>query len=127
VKLEGHANPRGYHSVKQIHVGKDPLVTGRGDAEVPLEQGVQAIEEGLQAGWGEGMSNRESQEKLVSSPQNSARAGEAGAAEALIPVRGVHQRAVGLFCCLWALTWQTYCVTLFPGPGDPAHTGQSTV
>lgn len=28
---------------------------------------------------------------------------------------------------LWALTWQTYCVRLFPGPGDPAHTGQNIV
>lgn len=50
VKLEGHANPRRHHSMKQVHVGKDPLVSWGGDAEVPLEQGVQAIEEGLQAG-----------------------------------------------------------------------------
>ena len=59
VKLEGHADPRRHHSVKQVHVGKDPLITGRGNAEVPLEQGVQAIEEGLQAGWEEDISHRE--------------------------------------------------------------------
>lgn len=59
VKLEGHANPRGHHSVKQVHVRKDPLITRGGDAEVPLEQGMQAIEEGLQAGWGEDISNGE--------------------------------------------------------------------
>lgn len=59
VKLEGHANPRCHHSVKQVHISKDPLITRGSDAEVPLEQGMQAIEEGLQAGWGEGISNRE--------------------------------------------------------------------
>lgn len=52
VKLEGHANPGCHHAVKQVHVGKDPLVSRGGDAEVPLEQGVQAVEEGLQAGKG---------------------------------------------------------------------------
>lgn len=50
VKLEGHANPRGHHAVKQVHVSKDPLVPRGGDAKVPLEQGVQAVEERLQAG-----------------------------------------------------------------------------
>lgn len=50
VKLEGHANPRRHHAVKQVHVSKDPLVAWGGDAEVPLEQGMQAVEEGLQAG-----------------------------------------------------------------------------
>lgn len=54
VKLEGHANPRRHHTVKQVHVGKDPLVPWGGDAEVSLEQGVQAVEEGLQAGRGAG-------------------------------------------------------------------------
>lgn len=60
VKLEGHANPRCHHSVKQVHVSKDPLITRGGDTKVPLEQGMQAIEEGLQAGWGENIniSNR---------------------------------------------------------------------
>lgn len=58
VKLEGHANPRRHHSVKQVHVSKDPLITRRGDAKVPLEQGMQAIEERLQAGWGEDISSR---------------------------------------------------------------------
>src|SRR3712207_6922111 len=48
--FRSHANPRRHHSMKQVHVGKDPLVSWGGDAEVPLEQGVQAIEEGLQAG-----------------------------------------------------------------------------
>lgn len=65
MKLEGHANPRCHHSVKQVHVSKDPLVTRGGDAEVPLEQGMQAIEEGLQAGWGEDISNRKSQKGLI--------------------------------------------------------------
>lgn len=50
VKLEGHANPGRHHTMKQVHVSEDPLVTWGGDAEVPLEQGVQAVEEGLQAG-----------------------------------------------------------------------------
>lgn len=54
VKLEGHANSRRHHAVKQVHVSKDPLVPWGGDAEVALEQGVQAIEEGLQAGRGAG-------------------------------------------------------------------------
>lgn len=36
--------------MKQVHVSKDPLIAWGGDTEVPLEQGVQAIEEGLQAG-----------------------------------------------------------------------------
>lgn len=64
VKLEGHANPRCHHSVKQVHISKDPLITWGGDAKVPLEQGMQAIEEGLQAEWGEDISNRESQKGL---------------------------------------------------------------
>lgn len=64
VKLEGHADPRCHHSVKQVHISKDPLITWGGDAKVPLEQGMQAIEEGLQAEWGENISNRESQEEL---------------------------------------------------------------
>lgn len=50
VKLEGHANPRCHHTMKQVHVREDPLVAWGGDAEVALEQGVQAVEEGLQAG-----------------------------------------------------------------------------
>lgn len=53
VKLEGHANPRRHNAVKQVHVGKDPLVAWGGDAKIPLEQGVQAVEEGLQAKWEE--------------------------------------------------------------------------
>lgn len=36
-------------------------------------------------------------EMLVSATQSSARAGKAGAAEGLIPVRGANQRGVGLF------------------------------
>lgn len=56
VKLEGHANPGRHHTVKQVHVGKDPLVPRGGDPEVPLKQGVQAVEEGLQAGEEEGVS-----------------------------------------------------------------------
>lgn len=40
VKLEGHANSRRHHTVKQVHVSKDPLIAWGGDAEVPLEQGV---------------------------------------------------------------------------------------
>lgn len=55
VKLEGHANPGRHHAVKQVHVGKDPLVPWGGDPEVPLKQGVQAVEEGLQAGEEEGV------------------------------------------------------------------------
>lgn len=47
VKLEGHANPRCHHSVKQVHISEDPLITRGGDSKVPLEQGVQAVEEGL--------------------------------------------------------------------------------
>lgn len=27
---------------------------------------------------------------------------------------------------LWALTWQTCCERLSPGPGGPAHRGQNT-
>lgn len=50
VKLEGHSNPRCHYVVQQVHVGKDPLVTWGCNAEVPLEKGVQAVEEGLQAG-----------------------------------------------------------------------------
>lgn len=40
VKLEGHANPRCHHTVKQVHVSKDPLIARGGDAKVPLEQSV---------------------------------------------------------------------------------------
>lgn len=84
VKLEGHANPRCHHSVKQVHVSKDPLITRGGDAKVPLEQGMQAIEEGLQAGWGE--HQQQSRKGLVpilprtptSSAQSSTSAGKAG-------------------------------------------------
>lgn len=141
VKLEGHANPRGHHSVKQVHVRKDPLITRGGDAEVPLEQGMQAIEEGLQAGWGEDISNGErarrghslscqgSQTLPHRAVQEQARS--VRTAKSLIQVRGGH---VELFrerqrenSRLWALTWQTYCVRLFPGPGDPEHTGQNIV
>lgn len=43
VKLEGHANPGRHHAVQQVHVSEDPLVPRGGDAEVPLEQGVQAV------------------------------------------------------------------------------------
>lgn len=50
VKLEGHAHPGCHHAVKQVHVCEDPLIPRGGDPEVPLKQGVQAVEEGLQAG-----------------------------------------------------------------------------
>lgn len=43
MKLEGHANPGRHHAVQQVHVSEDPLVPRGGDAEVPLEQGVQAV------------------------------------------------------------------------------------
>lgn len=54
VKLEGHANSRRHYAVKQVHVSKHPLVAWGGDAEVALEQGMQAIEKGLQAARGAG-------------------------------------------------------------------------
>lgn len=43
VELEGHAHPRSHHAMKQVHVSKDPLIAGGGNAEVPLEQCVQAV------------------------------------------------------------------------------------
>lgn len=36
--------------------------------------------------------------------------------------RGEQQPWLGL----WALTWQTCCARLSPGPGGPAHIGQNT-
>lgn len=54
VKLQSHADTRCHHAVQQVHVGKDPLISGGGNAEVALKQGVQAVQEGLQAGGGGG-------------------------------------------------------------------------
>ena len=45
MKLERHADGRGHNSPHHLHVGKDPLVAGRGDAEVALEQRVQPVQE----------------------------------------------------------------------------------
>lgn len=49
VQFEGHAHPGGHHPVQQVHVSKHPLVPGRGDAEITLEEGVEAVQERLQA------------------------------------------------------------------------------
>ena len=49
VQLEAHPDGRRHHLLQQVHVGEHPLVLG-GDAEVPLEQRVEAVQERLEAG-----------------------------------------------------------------------------
>ena len=51
MQLEAHPDSRRHHLLQQVHVGEHPLVLG-GDAEVPLKQRVESIQEGLQAGGG---------------------------------------------------------------------------
>lgn len=49
MQFEGHAYTWRHDSIQQVHVSKHPLVSGRRDAKIPLEEGVKAIEERLQA------------------------------------------------------------------------------
>ena len=50
VEFQRHPHAGGHHPVQELHVRKHPLVPGAGDAEVPLKEGVEAVQEGLQAG-----------------------------------------------------------------------------
>lgn len=49
MQFEGHAYTWCHNSIQQVHVGKHPLISGRRDAEIPLEKGVKAVEKWLQA------------------------------------------------------------------------------
>ena len=49
MELEGHAHAGRHHLVEEVHVGEDPFIAGRSDPEVALEEGVQTVQEGLQA------------------------------------------------------------------------------
>lgn len=48
MQFEAHSDCRRHHLLQEVQVGEDPLVFG-GDAEVAFEQGVEAVQEGLQA------------------------------------------------------------------------------
>lgn len=52
VEFERHAHARRHHPPQELHVVEHPLVAQRGDAEVAFEQGVQSVEEELDAGQG---------------------------------------------------------------------------
>lgn len=49
MQLEGHSHSGRHDSIQQVHICKDPLVSWRCDAKVSLEEGVEAVEERLQA------------------------------------------------------------------------------
>lgn len=49
MQFEGHAHAWCHNSIQQVHVRKHPFVSGRRDAKVSLEKGVEAVEERLQA------------------------------------------------------------------------------
>lgn len=49
MQFEAHSDCRCHHLLQEVQVGKDPLVFG-GDAEVAFKQGVEAVQEGFQAG-----------------------------------------------------------------------------
>lgn len=49
MELQRHAHSRRHHPIEQVHVRKHPLVPGGGDPEVPLEQRMEAVQEGLEA------------------------------------------------------------------------------
>lgn len=49
MQFEGHAHTRCHDSIQQVHVSKHPFISGRRDAEIPLEKGVKAVEKRLQA------------------------------------------------------------------------------
>ncbi|TNN76191.1 hypothetical protein EYF80_013479 [Liparis tanakae] len=49
MQLEGHPDARRHDAVQQVHIGKHPLVPGRRDPEVSLEECMEAVEERLQA------------------------------------------------------------------------------
>lgn len=49
MQFEAHSDRRRHHLLQEVQVGEDPLVLG-GDAEVAFEQGVEAVQEGFQAG-----------------------------------------------------------------------------
>lgn len=49
VQLERHAHGGREHGLQQRHVGEHPLVARARDAEVPLEQRVQPVQEELHA------------------------------------------------------------------------------
>lgn len=49
MQFKAHSDCWCHHLLQKVQVGEDPLVFG-GDAEVALEQGVEAAQEGLQAG-----------------------------------------------------------------------------
>lgn len=49
MQFEGHAYTWGHDSIQQVHVRKHPLISGRCDAKVSLEKGMEAVEKRLQA------------------------------------------------------------------------------
>lgn len=49
MQFEAHSDCRCHHLLQEVQVGEDPLVLG-GDAEVAFKQGVEAVQEGFQAG-----------------------------------------------------------------------------
>lgn len=50
VQLEAHSDSRSHHLLQQVQVSENPLVFG-GNAEVALEQGVEAIQKRFQTVW----------------------------------------------------------------------------
>lgn len=50
MQFEAHPDSRGHHPLQEVQVSKYPLIFG-GDAEVTLEQGVETVQERLQAFW----------------------------------------------------------------------------
>ena len=49
MQFKGHPDTGGNASPEHLHVLEDPLIPGGGDAEVPLEECVQAMQEEVHA------------------------------------------------------------------------------
>lgn len=49
MQFEGHPHSRCHDSIQQVHICKHPFIPGRRDAEVSLEECMEAIEKRLQA------------------------------------------------------------------------------
>lgn len=49
MQFEGHAYTRCHNSIQQVHVCKHPFISGRCDAKISLEKGMETVEKRLQA------------------------------------------------------------------------------
>lgn len=49
MQFEGHAYTWGHDPIQQVHVCEHPFISGRCDAKIPLEKGMEAVEKRFQA------------------------------------------------------------------------------